>query len=343
MKQLQTVAFGLLVPVLLALSPAEDELAFHPAEGSVLKKTFDFTFDFAVDSVQMLVNDVDMGPAMAAEMPAVEVASTTVVSDTYDKMGTGRPMELTRIFEELSWSYDAGENSGSESKEELEGVSVRFTWDEDEEAYTVTVLDESTELEPEILNSLGEDMDLRSILPGREVAEGDTWELEASAVWGVLMPGFDVSKSMSSAEIPPEAQPIMDFIGEQIERMGESFTFTCEYQGTRDADGKEVGVIGLTLECALAVDLVPMIQDLLAANEVPIEPEIDYADVEFELSGTGEVLWNLAGGHVHTFGVDSDVSIYVDAKASADAGQGPQTTEMSLELSGSMGWAGATE
>lgn len=343
MNIIRTASLGLLVPALLALSPVEDELSFHPVEGLSLTKTFSFEFDFALDDVQMLVDGQDMGGMIAGQIPEVQMANTMTVVDTYNTMGEGRPLQLTRLFEELLWEYDAGEESGSESVDDLEGQEVRFAWDEDQGIYVVSVVDEEAEVDEEILNSLGEDMDLRGILPDGPVSEGDTWELSGERVWTVLMPGMDLAKSMDSADVPAEAQPVMDFFRDQIDRFAEGFRFQCEYMGSREEGDTMVGVIAITVESTLEIDMVPMIEDMLAQNEMPIEPNIDYADIELELSGSGELLWNLRAGHVQHFELESDVAFFIDASASFDAGQGEQTSEASFEFSGTMTWGADVE
>src|SRR5210317_2181826 len=82
----RTAGLGLLVPALLALSPVEDELSFHPEEGTSLTKAFSFEFDFALDDVTMLMDGQDMGGMIAGQIPEVQMANTTTIEDTYDSM-----------------------------------------------------------------------------------------------------------------------------------------------------------------------------------------------------------------------------------------------------------------
>ncbi len=344
MKSIRTPLLGLLVPALFAMSPVQDELAFHPEEASSLTKSFEFAFDIALDDARLLIDGQDMSGMIMQSMPSeVQVSTTTTVVDTYLRVDGGKPLELTRLFKSVESAYDVGEESGSEATEELEGRTIRFVWNEDEGIYEVSVLDEDEDVDEQTLNVLGEDMDFRSVLPGRSVADGDTWSLEGERVWKVLMPGIDLVKRMNSADVPPEALPVMTFFEQQVERLNDGLVFDCEYRGTREVDGVRVGVIDIKVEGMLESDLVPMIEEMLSQNEMPVPVLIEYGDVEFELIGTGELLWNLEGGHMHSFQLDSDVTLFLDASASVDGGQGEQEFEVSFEFSGTMAWNAETE
>lgn len=338
MIPVRQAVFGLVaLPALLALKPVADSLSFHPDEGSSLEKTFGLSLELNLEDATMLVDGNDMGGMILNQFPGVEAKVTTVVQDTYEKMGEGRPLDLVRLFESMMVEYDAGEQSGTESNDDLEGVKVRFTWDDEDGSYRVSAEDDAA-VDEEVLNGLGEDMDLRGLLPGDDVSEGDTWELEGDAIWSVLMPGMDLGNMMASAEVPEEAQPIMSFLEDELGNLMSDFTFSCEYKGQREEDGVTVGVVAVTLELTHSIDLIPMIKEMLSAQEVPVDVNVEYADVELEMSGQGEMTWNLEGGHVHAFDLDTDASLYLDSAASVDMNGQVQETEASFEFSSAMNW-----
>ena len=340
MRIARAATYGLLVPALLAMRPVADELTFSPEEGSSLSKTFEMSLSLALDDAMMLVDGNDMAEVLLAQEPSVDATFTWSIEDTYEEMGDGRPTKLLRTFTEAGMEYDTGDDSGSESMEDLEGKSIRFTWDDEEDGYIAEFADEE-EGDEDLLNGLGEDMDLRALLPGEGVSIGDTWEVDL--INDVLMPGMDLTSAMDSSEIPPEAEPLIAFIEGEIENLIESMTLSCEYMGSRDEDGVQVGVVGLSLECTYSVSLVDLIADMVSMAPVEIEMETEYADIEFELAGEGELLWDLAGGHVSSFGLESDMACFIDAAMSADVGGQMSEQEASIELSGSMAWSATAE
>lgn len=340
MRIARTAAYGLLVPALLAMRPVADQLSFSPEEGSTLSKSFELTISLALDDAMMLVDGQDMAEMILAQEPGVDATVLMTIQDTYEEMGEGRPTKLLRTFEQASYEYDTGSDSGSESMEDIEGVSVRFTWSDEEERY-VAEFAEDSEADEEVLQSLGEDMDLRALLPYDEVEVGDTWDVEL--VGNVLMPGVDLTSSWDSGEIPPEAEPVIAFIEGEMDNMVESMIVSCEYTGTRDEDGVQVGVVAITQECTYSVSLADLIAEMAGLAGAEVEVDVEYADVEFELAGEGELLWNLAGGHVSSFTLESDLAFFIDVAASADAGGQVFEQEISVEFSGVLGWNATAE
>jgi len=335
MKIARTAAYGLLVPALLAMRPVADELSFSPEEGSSLSKSFELELSLALDDAMILVNGQDMAEAILSQEPGVDATFMMLVQDTYEEMGDGRPNKLLRTFEEASMEYDTGDDSGSEPMDDLEGVSVRFTWDDEEEGYVVEFADEEQDADEEVLSSLGEDMDLRALLPYDGVEIGDTWDV--LDVGSVLMPGMDLRNAMDSGDIPPEAEPFMAWLEGETDNMVESMTMSCEYVGSRDEGGVRVGVVSVLQECTYSVSLADMIAEMSAAQGV--EPDVEYADVEFELYGEGELLWDLEGGHVVSFDLESDMAFFVDAAMSVDANGQLIEQEASVEFSGTIAWS----
>ena len=341
MRIARTAAYGLLVPALLAMRPVADELTFSPEEGSSLSKTFELSLSLALDDAMLLVDGNDMAEMVLSQEPGVDATFTWSIDDTYEEMGDGRPTKLLRTFTEAGMEYDTGDDSGSESMEDLEGKSIRFTWDDEEEGYIAEFADEEEAGDEDVLNGLGEDMDLRALLPGDGVSVGDTWEVDL--VGDVLMPGMDLTSAMDSGDIPPEAEPLIAFLETEIENLVESMTLSCEYMGSRDEGGVQVGVVGVSLECTYSVSLVDLIADMVSNAPVEVALDTEYADIEFELAGEGELLWDMAGGHISSFGLESDMACFIDAAMSADMGGQMSEQEVSVELSGSMAWSAAAE
>ena len=169
--------------VLLATGAALDEFGFHAEEGSRVVRTFEFEFEMELESMSMTVggNDVPTDHIAGMEM-SVGQSSHIVVTDEYGPAEGGRPLSLTRTYDELigasssSSSGPAGESDNDlDQSSALEGNTVVFTWDADAEEYDVEFAEDGDE---ELLAGLEEDMDLRGFLPDDEVAEGESWETD---------------------------------------------------------------------------------------------------------------------------------------------------------------------
>jgi hypothetical protein len=227
------------------------------------------------------------------------------LKDTYHEVAGERPLKLERSFVALGASNSSEESSpqGEESKEveetsELEGESVTFTWDEEEEEYSVAFTDDKGD--EELLDELEEDADLRGFLPGKEVADGDTWEVGPAAFSRVVSPGGNV-KLVGDEEGAED---------EEIERQFEenlAGELTATWRGEREVGGRKVGVIALAGE--LASEAEQDVQD--GPGEGTTTMALTY-DVE------GELLWDLEGGHFASL----DLSGAIDLKATTEVSIG---------------------
>jgi hypothetical protein len=68
-----------------------------------------------------------------------------------------------------------------------------------------------------------------------------------------------------------------------------------------------------------------------------MEMSFDRMDVEIELEAEGSLLWDISGGHVHSFDLSGEVALLIDMAMTMDIpGQGEMTIENTMELSGTM-------
>lgn len=337
-------------PALLAFVPQTAKVSFHPTEGSTLSKTFELEIDMAMDDLSVMVDGMDMGGMIPLEEdPAVNAHMTMEIKDEYIAVGSGRPTELVRTFDSMTVDYEAipGE-SGSESADDIEGMSVRFKWNEEDSAYDVAFADEDSERDPEMLDGLGEDMDLRALLPeSADVAEGDTWEVSEDLVAGVLIPGLDMTRAMGAAgaqDMPEEAAMMFDMLSEQIEAFPKSYEIACEYKGVRDMDGAQIGTIAINLEGTGEIDLSEVIMEGIAQQGGgEVDADISHADFQIELDGEGTLLWNLEAGHLHSFELSTEMTLIFEAGGAVDAQGESHDFDAAIEFGGGITWAIETE
>ncbi|MGK0220677.1 MAG: hypothetical protein ACI9HE_004189, partial [Planctomycetota bacterium] len=215
----------------LVAAPFVQDLAFAPEAGATLTKTFETTFDFALDDLAMVFNGQEMDPAMMGmDMSQATMTFSTLVTvtDEYVEVRDGKPVSLTRSFETISYEVEGGDgqsNSGSDT--DLEGAALTFTWDADADAYALTCDDDELDLED--ISHAGEDMDLRNVLPDASVSEGDSWSVSGKSIVPILWPGLDwdhaqgaMAKASSEVDIPMDLDELLGGMFEEVE-------ITCSY------------------------------------------------------------------------------------------------------------------
>lgn len=350
MKYLSSLALvTVALPLAVAFRAPADTLEFAPAKGLTLTKTFTAGGDFGLDSMSMLMNGQE-SPMMPDMEMSFSTAQSIVVVDEYGKTEDGRLLKLKRTFDELGNNAEVsssvemgGESQGDdqsiESSSELEGLTVEFTWDAEEEVYTRGFTDGDGD--ENLLEGLFEDMDLRALLPDDKVNKGDEWEIVPSDLKSILAPGGDLSLEPQDMEgggmgmgPSPGGMDFSEMLGDLLE--GE---VTATFEGTREVDGIEVGVITIVVEIDSAHDMSDMMEGLGAAEELPegMEMSFDRMDVEIELEAEGSLLWDISGGHVHSFDLSGEVALLIDMAMTMDIpGQGEMTIENTMELSGTM-------
>ena len=299
---------------LLALTGAgavpEVEIAFEPGEGLRLRKSFVHAFDLELveQEARVLVDgeEQELGDeesyGIADEDRVVFVDEVLAVDDD------ARVTKLRRTFETIS--SDATYTYGEEVEEvpgesALEGLTVVFTWDPEEEAFDVEF--DGEEGDEDLLEELEAPCDLAEFLPDGPVSEGDTWEVAVDAFARLSSPGGDL---VILDEGETEAD---DEFGDEFDENLEG-TITCEYEGEREVDGRKLAAILVQAELRTSVE------------EEADEEDFEGAEVEgtqtftFEMSLEGVLLWDLAAGHAVSFELvgDAELTIATDQEMEAD-------------------------
>lgn len=338
----------LLTPALFAFSPRGTAIAFTIADGASHTKTFTNVAELSLDDMAMMMNGQESPMTPDIEMTVITNFSVTV-TDEYLKMGAGRPLELKRSYDTIEQGTDLemeidimGQVQSNDmqmpASSELEGSEVLFSWDGEAEAYKPSFPE--GEGDEKLLEGLHEDMDLRAFLPAGDVSEGDEWKIEPQALIGVLAPGGNL-------KLIPEEMDSSEMMGMGNQEMGDfSDWFSSDmegevvatFKGTRETeDGAMVGVVSITIEITNAVDMTEMMQESM--SELPeevSEMEVTSMDLALELEGEATLLWDLAGGYMHSFEMTGDFAMQMDIAMDISAQGMDMEIEQALELSGSL-------
>jgi len=341
-------AFG--ASLLFTLSGPGEKIAFHPAAGSSLERSYLIEGDFSLDELSVVVDGQDMGAALASFEMSMEQETRIEVTDVFVALSEGRPSKLERTFGALSSSLkmtmsgpmQEGGDQDFKSASPLEGQTVVFQWNEEKGEFDLHFSEDDGEAE--LLEGLVEDMDLRAFLPDAEVAKDDTWSVPLEELSVLYMPGGDLSLKPEGLDLDEEGMEMMKQI---FSDFGEDFSeliegeCTCTFAGSREEEGVRLAEITVAIEAASTFDLTEMIAKILesAVQSSGVEmPNIslDTADLNLDFDGGGTLLWDLEAGRLHSFQLQGDVTIDLDLAVSLEVEGESHALDASFEMSGSM-------
>jgi len=338
-----TVLLGSLL--LLAYQPPVDQVQFHPADGFELAKTFTMSGSFELGDISMVVSGQDMSGMIPIEDASGSAEMTLSVVDHYVKTVDGKPIEFAREFVKSGAEWEMAEESGDqEDWIELDGETIVFKWNDETKSYDRSFKD--GEGDQEKLDEMGinpELLDYRSLLPQNGVSAGDRWSVSPKGLGSALMFGldFDDLPSMTDEIADPDAAAIFDQLKPSFEEMMDSFKTDCEYVGTRDEGGVNVGVIKVHVVADGAIDMAQIIEEMARKQippEVQVEMSLDTAAFTVKLNADGELLWNLEKGVPYSFELGGKVELAFELDASVSAEGQEQTIEANVEMMGDMRW-----
>lgn len=313
----------LLAAVTASFVAPADSLTFHVEAKSKLTKTFENKVKIASESVGITV---DGNSVNAGDGPKIEITDneSIQVTDEYVSVEDGRATKLVRNFVELAGdslqTTTMPEESGAPDQEKqaekespLHGKTVVFTWEDG--AYTAAWA-EKEKGDDDLLEKLEGDMDLLGFLPSKSVSEGDTWVLDAKAFNKLTSPGGRLELREKDEEPTEEDMKTQEEIEKNIEGEGKA-----TYKGTRDVDGVEVGVIEITAE--------------LESN-CTVEAGERENTIEYKVTYTGELLWDLKAGHLRSLELEGQAAISMDMKSEVEFNGESHELHQKIEFAGSI-------
>lgn len=304
----------LAAPLLLAFALPSDDVSFHPKAGSQVKKKLEVTIELKPESLELSLNgdpmpDGDIDGLDESLLIELAIGVTEKFVETKD----GRPTDLLRTFDELSLSTKAGsERDDAPDFDRLEGKTVRFHWKDEGDTYERSF--HESEGDDVLLLNLSDDMDLRALLPGKNVAEGDTWEVPGAKLLPLFLPG-GLPGEIATDEGAGPLRAALEEVQGGLLKLVEDGKVTCKYAGARDEGGTRVAEIHFTLAGRGDVDLSKAFESL--AQDEEVKPEVE-ATASVELDGEGKILWDLAAGRVHAFEMRLESKIDLDVTAEAE-------------------------
>ena len=304
---------------LLGGMPAESvAIELRPAPGTTLVKRFELESHGQIDSLRW--GDRELVGALASS--GLGVQASLGVSDHYLAVGTGRPLELLRDFDDLRTVWEGRERS--EVPHALLYRSVRFSWEPDQESY-------AKDWDPQrrharVPEEVWEDLDLRSLLPAGQVRVGERWHVPLGEIGAVLLPGGPIHRDKAIWE-QWKLFELEQTLAPRSRHWFRNDEVECRLDALVEIDGRALACIAVTWEWWGWVDPVGAQRGEGWWGRFGL----DAAVVEIGLEARGELLWDLAGGHFHAFELDAQF----EAELHLDGGFGA----IEVRASGEASWS----
>lgn len=316
-----------LCAAVLAWSAAgTDTPRFAPAEKSALVKTFTTSMSFASSRTKLTLDGKEL-PDGSVPVPSRVQAETrrVVVTDRWVKVGDGRPLELDRTFDELVMNQkvettapEATEAKVVESAQEsdLEGKTLRFSWNAKESKYDTSAAGE--DLDPELFVGLREDLDLRVMLPKGDVSIGDSWELDCKSLNYALSPGGNLHFHEAGKE-PTKRKPEQQSLSESFEQNAEGEA-RATLESVREKNGRRLANVKVEAR-------------VTTHGNLP-DQESMRGDIALELEG--QLVWDLAANRVESAAFTGKLQLAVAGDREIVKGGVKHTMNVRSEFTGTM-------
>lgn len=331
-----------LTPFLLALAPVADEIAFAPKAESEVAKKLAMQVELKFQDVSVTVDGQPMPGEALGEFgnQSMLLDLAMDVTEKYVASKGGRPIDLLRTFDEVSLEAEFGDQRNESSMPKLAGKTVRFRWNEDEKTYEKSL--EGGEGGDDLLDALGDDMDLRLLLPAKKVSEGDTWDVDGKGLMALFLPGFaggDFGGGGLDGEGAEVVALIEDELGQQFAAFLAEFKVHCKYEGLREEGGVPLARIRFDYDGGPKLDLAGLIERLAEKSSGGEMPEFDLtADLAIGMKGEGTLDWDQSAARLSAFEMKTDLTLSFDVDADVSEGGEQHTLSMTGSLGGTAGW-----
>ncbi|MEZ5979049.1 MAG: hypothetical protein R3F34_12605 [Planctomycetota bacterium] len=309
---------AVLLPATTASAAAGDRLERRVADGESRTRTFALDREMEVTDFRLVFNGEEIDPSMfgGGDMDATTTDSIRLEMTDKVEKGTddGRQAKFVRTYttlegrNELSGGmFEAMGEGGGETDlaSDLEGLDVVFTLDRESGEYTAA-FPEDSDADTELLEDLEGDLDFAALLPDREVAVDDEWELPLELFVELTEPGGDLKLTPPDDEGAEDVENPLENTDDEPTYDG---TFKARLRGFREEDGVRYADVDLEFEISSELEVTdaldPMTQDS-PMGEMTITPiEIR---VERTAEGKGHFVWNVTRGCVRSVHIEADLT-----------------------------------
>jgi hypothetical protein len=340
------VRFCISALILLALGAGErgeaERIVLRSEPDTELARAYLEQTSWTLETVEVLMN----GSPVLDDVPEVTVESErrVLVSDEVLAGEQGRTLELRRSYEEIA-SHSRLRLETDETEIELhvrcggalEGDSVEFEWDAEEEEYARS-FGERASADSELLDGLEAELDLTELLPAQAVEIDDEWEIDAEMLSRLLVPGGELGwrpreytpGGMGSIPTPCLFAAAMGNLGDATGALdGEASAKLAEIG---EEDGARVARIVVGLDLESEIDRSERLCSYLVAAELSDEG-VELA-FEIEIEGEAELLWDLDAGRALSLDLEAELFVNMRLLWLETMGEGEVEMDVELEAAG---------
>ncbi len=301
-------------------------LVFGPAPGTEMTKQFELSIELASRGATVVLTcEHGFEGTYFKEGGSYQVERAVVVTDEILSVVDGHVGRLRRTFDLLSAAYTL-ENGASrlregdwsdawESRGDLTGQVVLFSWDPDEQRYTAGFRGHTSESQG--IEGLREDMDLRAVIPGVEVEIGEEWTIGSEVVGDLLFPGgcLEIApgerdptlEEWASIHIAPVPGLPTDPASWLRDLSGDA---TAVLSSIEQRGDDRLAVIGIEFGLWFRSDALAWVRGRLAEFAEVVTYE--RAELCGKLAGRGKLRWDVDRGRFRDFEWEAELAIDYD-------------------------------
>ncbi len=306
---------GLLGAPFLALSV--DDLTFAPAEGSTATRTWQEETE--LELVALVYAWDDQEKEQEGGGLVVRNERRLVLTDRHLEVADGRIAKLERTYETLTSLTTASahdEKSGAfeaqaHGASALEGATVVFTWDDEDDTYVAAFAEGDAGLDEELLDGLTAAANLAPLLPPAGTEEGDDWEVEPAALAALLRFAGEISLAPDLSDGGAAKAAFPGFLlclaecGAELEG-----DLEVTWVGTEENDEGTLAALSLELDVSATRDASDAMAGLLSTLGYDEKGrDRGTAELRSAFEGEGTLLWNLERGVAQRLELEGDLEI----------------------------------
>lgn len=326
MRALSAVACALATCAALASASTDAPRALvfdPPAKSKVSKK---LSFQHVLDAREVLL-ERDGEPPASAPLIRLKTVETLVLNDEYRATAQGVPDVLRRYYSEIGFQVSIFPPGADQPLQELtatspfRGIGVVFTRvpdTSDGDGYG-RYFDGRESLE-EALPDLGADLDMRVLLPSREVRVGDTWEIAPASMKHVLAGHGKVPIALKKGFDDPILRTTATGVGGSLVEVfgGEASGKVVARLASIDAqNGAEIARIELDVDLTTKRDQTVLARRQRTRGEFLAGQNVASSEVGFQFRGTGVLSWNLKERRLEAFHIAGDEEVTREMRMTA--------------------------
>jgi hypothetical protein len=215
----------------------------------------------------------------------------------------------------------------------LKEKSVVFVWVPEEKDYS-RHYDQVESLEEYLMN-LVEDLDLRCLLPGREVKEGESWKIELSSIVNLFTPGGNIPMQYVKGGNTGLTTAVAAGVGGSLFPVFAGTVkgnCTATWSKTQPSEGGRLAAIELALDIDTEADRTEIARRMMRQDEDDAQSPVRHAGVRWKFTGSGTLLWNLDAGRFEKLDLGGKEEVTSDIQFA----RGEETASQLLSMAGGL-------